>query len=135
MSAIKVPIVTGLARGAAGLTAAVNPFHVVSEVVAYLQTSEQEQTRREAIRAKRDVLVSALEMQRDVLLAYFAHRFAERRESLAEYYQLLHTAVASSNTAQIELALNSIVTILQDNPLKDLSTFEDIWRAGGVIEL
>ncbi len=102
----------------------------------YLKAHQAEKTQREYIRAKRDVLVTALNHERDCLLAYFEHRFAERRSALEEFYSLLHSAVESGDAAQLQASLTGILGIIKDNPLEDLATFRENWsNPNFVIEL
>ena len=73
------------------------------------------------------MLVTVLNNERDYLLAYFEHRFAERRSALEEFYRLLHTAVESGDTKQLQASLAGILGIIQDNPLDDLVEFRERW--------
>ena len=102
-------------------------METIQATVEYLKTHETERTQREYIRAKRDVLVTVLNTERDCLLAYFEHRFAERRSALEEFYRLLHTAVESGDTKQLQASLAGILGIIQDNPLDDLVEFREKW--------
>ena len=61
-------------------------FQVLSAAVSFMKSREADVTEREYIRAHRDVLVQALDNQKDCILAYFEHRFTERREALGEFY-------------------------------------------------
>ncbi len=103
-------------------------FKIIEEAVDYLKTREAEATKREYIRAKRDALVTALNHERDFVFAYFPARFAERRESLQQFYDVLHAAVENSNSDQLQVALEGILGIIKDNPLKDLREFRREWE-------
>lgn len=103
-------------------------MEIIQATVEYLKTHEAEETQREHIRAKRDFLVTALNNERDCLLAYFEHRFAERRSALEEFYDLLHTAVESGDTTQLQVSLAGILGIIKDNPLDDLVSFREKWN-------
>ena len=76
---------------------------------------------------KRDVLITALNHERDALLAYFKLRFAERRSALNEFYDLLHKAVENENTEQMQVSLAGILGIIKDNPFSDLEEFRAQW--------
>ena len=73
-------------------------------------------------------MITAPNNQRDFPLAYFTQRFAERRETLQHFYDLLHTAVDNKDTAQLQAALLGFLGIIQDNPLADLAEFRVQWN-------
>ena len=100
---------------------------IISAAVEYMKIHEQESTRREYIRARSDALVTALNNERDVILAYFEHRFAERRSALDEFYALLRASVESGDTARLQAALAGILGIIQNNPLGELAEFREKW--------
>lgn len=103
---------------------AINPMAVINEAIEYLKTREEEQTKREHIWAKRDVLITALNNEKEVILAYFEHRFAERKGALDQFYHLLHRAVDTGDGETLQVALNGILGIIQENPLSDFNEFK-----------
>lgn len=96
--------------------------------VEYLKTREAEKTNRELIQAKAQAFQAALQARREILLVYFEHRFAERREALAEFYRLLHIAVETGDTHQLDAAIGGILGIIKDNPLDDFDHFRETWE-------
>ena len=112
-----------VAKGGSKVVGNVNPLAVVTEAVKYLETRQEEKTKREYIWAKRDVLVTELNNEKEVVLSYFEHRFAERKGALEQFYSLLHRAVDTGNDQHLETALNGILGIIQENPLKDFAEF------------
>ena len=100
---------------------------VVYAAVDFLKSHDAETTQREYIRAHRDVLVTALNNQKNCLLTYFEQRFAERREALEQFYGLLHSAIESSDTTQLQASLVGILGVIKDNPLGDLVEFRQKW--------
>ncbi len=96
---------------------------IFKEAIAYYKTRQVEQTKREEIWSKRDVLILALNNEKDVLLSYFEQRFAERRVALEQFYDLLHTSVDSGNETQLQTALTGILGVIQENPLSDFAEF------------
>ena len=113
-----------VAKGSTKVVGTVNPLAVVTEVVGYLKTRQDEKTKRECIWAKRDAIVTELNNEKEVVLSYFEHRFAERKGALEQFYSLLHRAVDTGNDQQLETALNGILGIIQENPLKDFAEFK-----------
>lgn len=112
-----------VAKGGGKVVSAVNVLAVVTEAVEYLKTRQEEQTKREYIWARRDAIVTELNNEKEVVLSYFEHRFAERKGALDQFYSLLHRAVDTGNDQQLQTALNGILGIIQENPLKDFAEF------------
>ena len=117
----------GVGRAAASAVAEKLAPDVIYAAVDFMKSHDAELTQREYIRAHRDVLVTALNHQRDCLLAYFEQRFAERREALEQLYTLLRSAVEDDDTAQLQASLTGILGIIRDNPLSDLAEFRQAW--------
>lgn len=112
-----------VAKGGGKIVGNINPLAVVTEVIDHLNTRIEEQTKREYIWAKRDAIVTELNNEKEVVLSYFEHRFAERKGALEQFYSLLHRAVDAGNDQQLQTALNGILGIIQENPLKDFAEF------------
>lgn len=108
--------------GKAGLQA-IPP--TIAGIADYFRTMQVEETKRQAIIANRDVLIERITAERDTLLAYFDHKFAERRAALDEFFELLHQAIASGDNQQLVVALSGILTIIQDNALEDFASFKE----------
>ena len=119
---------TTVAKGSGKVVGTVDSLAVVTEVIGYLKTRQEEQTKREYIWAKRDVLVTELDNEKEVLLSYFEHRFAERKGALDQFFNLLHRAVDTGNDQQLQTALNGILGIIQENPLKISPNLKNTWR-------
>ena len=100
---------------------------IIAAAVEYMRIHEEERTRREYIWARRDTLVTALNNERDCILAYFEHRFAERRSALEEFYALLRASVNDGDAARLQAALAGILGVIQENPLGDLEKFRENW--------
>ncbi len=96
---------------------------------------EAEKTKREEIRAKRDVAVAAIDAQRELLQSFFAARFSERKHVLDGFFGLMHHAVESKDNAQLDTALKGILGVLEDSPLKDLDAFRVARSEGKTIEI
>ena len=103
-------------------TRAVPP--TIEGISAYFRTLQGEETKRQAIAANRDVLVSRINAERDVILAYFGERFAERRTALDELFVALRHATANGDNEQLVAVLGGILGIIQQNPLDDFETFK-----------
>lgn len=96
----------------------------ISGIAACFRAMQEEETKRQAIVAHRDVLIARITAEKEAILAYFDHRFAERRAALDEFFELLRHAVGSKDNHQLNVALAGILGIIQDNPLDDFETFK-----------
>lgn len=95
----------------------------ISGIADYFRTLQEEETKRQAIAANREVLVARITAEKDAILAYFDLRFAERRAALDEFFELLSHAMKSGDNQQLTAALAGILGVIQDNPLDDFETF------------
>lgn len=113
-----------------------NAQEVINAGVEYLKTWEAEKTNREWIRANHQAFLAALQAEQEALLVYFEHRFAERREALGEFYQVLHKAVETGDDHQLDVAICGILGIVKDNPLNDFEKFRQAYNdPNSIIEL
>ena len=112
-----------LIKRSANLIGAADALAVIKEGIAYYKVRQQEMTKREEIWSKRSILITTLNNEKEVIIAYFEHRFKERKEALEQFYSLLHRAVDSGEEAQLQIALNGILGVIQENPLSDFAEF------------
>ena len=98
----------------------------ISGIADYFRAMQEqkEETKRQAIAANRDVLIARITANKETILAYFDHRFAERRAALDEFFELLRHATANGDHHQRNAALAGILGIIQDNVLDDFETFK-----------
>lgn len=96
----------------------------ISGIADYFRALTEEETKRQAIVANREVLIARITAEQEAILAYFTQRFAERRVALDEFFELLRHAVDSRDSHQLNAALAGILGIIQDNPLDDFETFK-----------
>lgn len=97
---------------------------LIQGVADYLNTLEREETKRQEIWAHHDIIIHALNQERDVILAYFNHTFAERRLVLEQCFDLMDKSIETNDHASLNLALSSILSVIHENPLKDFETFK-----------
>lgn len=110
-------------------------LEVLREYISYRKTAEEQQTERARIAAKRDIAVRLIESEREIILEYFAQRFAERKAALNGFFDVLHTAVQEKNEHAMDTALSGILGIVKDSPLKDFETFRQARANNRVIEI
>ena len=131
----KSPLGKVILNGGKVIVRDLNPLEVVREYVSYRKTVSEQQTERERIAAKRDVAVRLIESEREIILEYFAQRFAERKDALNGFFDVLHTAVQEKNERVMDTALSGILGIVKDSPLKDFDTFRKARADNRVIEI
>ena len=96
---------------------------LIQSIADYLATLEHEQTKRQEIWAHHDAIVHALNQEREIILAYFEHTFAERRLVIEQCFDAMDKARSVNDHEGLNLALNAILSVVHDNPLKDFETF------------
>ena len=106
------------------LAANLSPQAIIEVGTDYLKTLEEERTQREWIRANHQAFLAALKAEQETLLAYFDKRFAERRETLQEFYEVLHHAVETGNDHHLDSSIAGILGIIRENPLLDYAEFK-----------
>lgn len=97
---------------------------MVQSVADYLATVESENTKRQEIWAHHDAIIHALNQERDVILAYFSHTFAERRLVIEQCFDLMDKSIETNDHASLNMALGAILGVIHENPLKDFETFK-----------
>lgn len=113
----------------------INPLDALREYCEYMKAAQAERTRREEIRARRDVAVAAIQSQRELIEKYFELRFAERKTVLSGFLDLLTHAVDARNETELNVALDGILGIVRDSPLKDFEAFRQARLEGQTIEI
>ena len=79
--------------------------------------AEQEKTKRENIRAFRDVNVKAIEENSALLKRYLEHSFAERAFVIQEMFNRLDKNLEQGNMQAASDAISAIVSITKESPL------------------
>ena len=128
-------VLKGLGDGGKVIVQNLNPLEVLREYFSYRKTVSEQQTEQERIAAKRDVAVRLIESEREIILEYFAQRFAERKATLNGFFDVLHAAVREKNEHAMDTALSGILGIVKDSPLKDFDTFRQARADNRVIEI
>ncbi len=97
-------------------------------IVQMYESHEQEESRREWIRAHHETLREKFRLEQEALLRYYELKFAERKASLEELYVVLHEAVKTGNDFQLQGALFGILEIIKTDPLADYDQFALAFR-------
>lgn len=93
---------------------------IVSDITNMVNMIQQETTKREAIRANRDVIIEKTRAFREVMLVVMDKTFDERRQLFDEYFSRLDKAMDNSDTNMVAGILSNMVDLAKNGPLKDL---------------
>lgn len=105
-----------------GISAANSAFCQLIE--AYKQTKnihEIESTKREYIKANREVSLARIKSQRDLLECYLTNTFKERSNVIEGFFRALDEGISSGNEQVIGWAMQGIVSTVQTSPLQGMS--------------
>lgn len=89
--------------------------------VSYKKVHEVEKTKRESIKAQRDVAITKIKAQKDILEQYLIQSFSERKFVIEETFKRLDSALESDNLDLASQAMQSIVSIVKESPLKQVN--------------
>ena len=113
-------IKTAVSKVPTSTTAALDAFNLLVKTHHdYKVTAQQEHTKRADIAAWRDVQVASIQAQKDLLHDYLAQTFAERRHTIGEMFARLDKGIEDGNMDVMNMAMSSIVNIVQSSPLKE----------------
>ena len=89
----------------------------------YTKIRETEHTKRDAIKAWRDIEVNRTNQQVDVLKTYLKESFAERKEMIDGYFDALNKGIENNNNVAIQMAMSGLVNLVQSSPLTSVNQF------------
>lgn len=111
----KIPIPTG------GPSDIVKSIELISgSIERYKTVQEQEKTKREAIRAYRDVELGKLQAQKENFQKYIEAVFKERSNNFDEFFKRLDTAIETGDMQLANLVMTGIVNQIQSSPLQGI---------------
>ena len=102
---------------------------MVTAYTDYLKIAEQEQTKRREIEVWEKEIITKINVQRELLMAYLDRSFDERAENFRALFAVVDSAIASGNNEQLALALNSITEIAKSSPFKELASLASVRAA------
>lgn len=117
------PVLTVLSKtGTKTLASAAQPALTTLDVVnawkEYATTCQIEETKREEIRADRDVRIASIKEQGQVWRAFIENTFAERREVFSKSFDMLESGLDSGDDKEINAALAMITEQIKISPMK-----------------
>lgn len=80
--------------------------------------TEQEQTKREAIRAHRDIELNKLQVQKENFQKYIEVVFQERSKNFDEFFTRLDTAIETGDMQLANLVMTGIINQIKSSPLQ-----------------
>jgi len=93
---------------------------IVSDITNMVNMIQQETTKREAIRANRDVIIEKTRAFREIMLVVMDKTFEERRQLFDGYFARLDKALDKNDANMVAGILNNMVDLAKNGPLKDL---------------
>ena len=113
-----------------------NPQEVVAALAALTQVSNEtiqyvaeQETKREEIRAKRDVAIEQIHAMTDNIKFYLEKTFDERSTIFAKLFECVDAALREDNSEMLSMTLNSINSLAASSPFKNLADINHVQRA------
>ena len=118
--------VDSLVRGTDALSVVNNFAAIAGEVEKF---REVQKTKRTAIEAEKQVVITKLHTQRDLFLKYLDVTFDERKNNFKKLFEVVDDAIMKGNTQQLAMGLNSINDLAKSSPFKDLASIDQVGKA------
>ena len=99
---------------------------VATETIRYV---EEQETKREEIRAMRNTAIAQVSAMRDVVQTYLEKSFDERASLFAEQFKCVDAALRSGDNEMLSISLNSINTLAASSPFKNLADLNNVTKA------
>jgi len=99
---------------------------------------EEQETKREEIRAQRDREIEIIRAQKEMIMTYLEKTFDERRMIFNKQFEILDNAVSKGDTELLATTLDSINQLATSSPFKsllDLKAGSDALRPGSTIDI
>lgn len=85
----------------------------------YKMTVQTETTKREAIKAYKDIKVAKHEKEANFLKDYLNHTFQERKYHIDSMFERLDQGIESGNMELVNMAMQSITAVVKSSPLQE----------------
>ncbi len=99
---------------------------------------EEQETKREEIRAQRDREIEIIRAQKEMIMTYLEKTFDERRMIFNKQFEILDNAVSKGDTELLATTLDSINQLATSSPFKsllELKAGSDALRPGSTIDI
>ncbi len=103
------------------LEAASNVFSRLIETHhEYKKIAAQEKSKREAVKAWKDVRLTELKNQKEILRSYLEEIFKERRYMIDGLFEALDKGIEANNLDVINGAIGGIINVAKESPLQQV---------------
>ncbi len=100
--------------------------NVAEETVRY---SIEQETRREEIRAMKDVAIARIQAIQQCIQTYMEKTFDERSAIFAKQFECVDAALKSGDNDMLALSLNSINSLAASSPFKNLADINQVQKS------
>lgn len=122
MPAKEISAASAAVAGINHLTATTSAFSMlISAYKDYNQIKQVETTKREMIYAQRDVAISRIQAQKEILQQYLKNSFSERANNFSKMFDLLDNGLIAKDDKLIAMAMSLIVKQMEKNPLDGIN--------------
>ena len=94
-----------------------------------IKYSEEQETKREEIRAKRDVAIAQINAMRDAVQTYLDKSFDERSVLFAKQFECVDAALKAGDNDMLAISLNNINALAAASPFKALADINQVQKA------
>lgn len=94
-----------------------------------IRYAEDQDVKREEIRAMRDTSIAQINAIKESLQTYLEKSFDERKDLFAKQFECVDAALASGNTEMLAVALSSINSLAASSPFKNLSDYASVQKS------
>ena len=102
----------------------------------YLLLCEVEHTKRDKIRAQRDIVIEEIRSKKEIILDYLDKSYKERSVILRKQFEVIDKALESENLDMLQVGLGAVIKVVETSPLVDFKQFsQDYNDASKVIDI
>lgn len=99
---------------------------VAADTIRY---AEEQETKREEIRAMRDLAIAKVNAVREVMQTYLEKTFDERATLFSEQFKCVDMALKNGDNEMLSKSLTSINTLATSSPFKSLADLNEVQKA------
>jgi hypothetical protein len=101
-----------------------NPLESINMLIElnrdYKLTKQIEKTKREKIKADKEVFLKKINAQKRFLITYLEKTFDERKNVFEKYFKVVDDALEHDNIQQLSFGIDGIVKLSKESPFKGL---------------
>lgn len=99
---------------------------VAQDTIKY---AEEQETKREEIRAMRDTAIAQINAMKECVQAYLEQTFDERSAIFAKQFEAVDSALTSGDNEMLAESLNSINALAASSPFKNLADIRSVQQS------